>query len=87
MSDKLRQSRVKIFCPKCDEVYVPPNKDRLDGAFFGASLCQMFLKSYEKLIVLPPKVYHYVPKVYGFKVAGSRGSKYYQPAKTDMQLT
>jgi len=23
MSDKLRQNRVKVFCPKCEEMYIP----------------------------------------------------------------
>jgi casein kinase II subunit beta len=23
MNDKLRVSRVKVFCPKCEEIYVP----------------------------------------------------------------
>jgi len=87
MSDKLRQSRVKIYCPKCEEVYIPPAKSSLDGAYFGASLSHMFLQSYAKSIVLPPKVYYYQPKLYGFQVAGKRGSKYYQPATQEVQLT
>jgi casein kinase II subunit beta len=51
LSDKLRNSRVKIFCPKCDEVYMVqkylPAKNgvpagvhtatNLDGAYFGSS--------------------------------------------------
>ena len=79
MSDKVRTSRVKIYCPKCDEVYVPYNKTRLDGASFGTSAAMMFLQSYPSAIVLPPKVYFYEPIIHGFKVAGKRGSKYYEP--------
>jgi hypothetical protein len=25
-------------------------------------------------VVLPPKIYHYEPKIYGFKIVGKRGS-------------
>ena len=30
-------------------------------------------------MILPPKIYHYEPKIYGFKIQGKRGSKYFQP--------
>lgn len=79
LSDKVRTSRVKIYCPKCDEVYVPPSKTRLDGASFGTAIAMMFLQSYPKAIVLPPKVYYYEPVIHGFKLAGKRGSMYFEP--------
>ena len=63
MNDKLRISRVKVFCPKCEEVYVPQtNTSRvaaLDGAYFGTSVCHVFLQAYSHLIVLPPATYFY----------------------------
>lgn len=87
LSDKVRTSRVKIFCPKCDEVYVPHNKTRLDGASFGTSIALMFLNSYPTVIVLPPKVYSYEPTLHGFKIAGKRGSKYFQPSTKGVVIT
>ncbi len=30
-------------------------------------------------IILPPKIYHYEPKIFGFKIAGKRGSEYFKP--------
>jgi hypothetical protein len=30
-------------------------------------------------VILPPKIYYYEPKIYGFKIAGKRGSKYFEP--------
>lgn len=30
-------------------------------------------------IILPPKIYFYEPKIFGFKLAGKRGSKSFQP--------
>lgn len=48
MDDQLRRSRVKVFCPKCEEVYIPANLGQtrsvaLDGAYFGTSLANAFL--------------------------------------------
>ena len=80
MSDKLREGRTKVFCPKCEEVYIPQTKFNLDGAFFGPSLVHMFLEDYKSHIVLPPKIMMYEPRMFGFAIAGKRGSKYFRPA-------
>eukprot|EP00351_Strombidinopsis_sp_SopsisLIS2011_P001778 CAMPEP_0116879742 /NCGR_PEP_ID=MMETSP0463-20121206/11561_1 /TAXON_ID=181622 /ORGANISM="Strombidinopsis sp, Strain SopsisLIS2011" /LENGTH=90 /DNA_ID=CAMNT_0004529405 /DNA_START=1038 /DNA_END=1310 /DNA_ORIENTATION=- len=48
----------------------------LDGAYFGSSLPMIFLQSYPSAVVLPPVVQQYEPKIYGFKIAAKRGSKY-----------
>ena len=45
MSDDLRTSRVKVFCPRCDEVYLPKYRNiNIDGAYFGASFPHVMLK-------------------------------------------
>lgn len=87
MSDKIRTSRVKTYCPKCNEVYVPHNKTRLDGASFGTAIPMMFLYTYHTCIVLPPKVYYYEPDIHGFKIAGKRGSKYFVPNTQAVVIT
>ena len=51
----------------------------VDGAYFGTSFPHLFLQNYPLAVILPPKVYHYEPKIYGFKIAGKRGSKYFKP--------
>ena len=80
MSDSLKVSRFKVYCPRCEEVYVPKFKIvNIDGAFFGTSFPHHFLKHYKTAVILPPKIYHYEPKIYGFKIVGKRGSKYYDP--------
>jgi casein kinase II subunit beta len=61
MSDKLRGGRVKVLCPKCEEIYVPIRKFNLDGAFFGVSLPYMFLSFYKTVIVMSPMVSYYEP--------------------------
>ena len=86
MSDKLRSGRVKVYCPKCEEVYIPYNKFNLDGAFFGPSLAHMFLSEYKTQIILPPKIMLYEPRMFGFALAGKRGSKFFVGAKGAQQL-
>ena len=41
----------------------------------------MFLKHYPNAIVIPPKVYLYEPKIFGFKIQGKRGSMLHDPPK------
>eukprot|EP00929_Paragymnodinium_shiwhaense_P009979 TRINITY_DN114446_c0_g1_i1.p1 TRINITY_DN114446_c0_g1~~TRINITY_DN114446_c0_g1_i1.p1 ORF type:complete len:284 (-),score=54.23 TRINITY_DN114446_c0_g1_i1:99-950(-) len=68
MSEELGAMPVRIFCPKCEQVYSPKTKHReLDGAYFGASFPQIFLQSYPSLVPLdPPRAF--VPRVFGFKL-------------------
>jgi len=53
----------------------------IDGAYFGTSFPHAFIKHYPEAIILPPKIYYYEPKIFGFNVQGKRGSKYFEPAK------
>ena len=32
-------------------------------------------------VILPPKIYYYEPKIFGFKLSGKRGSKYFNPPR------
>jgi len=68
MSEELRASQVKVFCPKCDQVYSPKSKYKeLDGAYVGMSFPQIFLQSYRSLVPLePPRPF--VPRIFGFKL-------------------
>ncbi|MFS8029929.1 putative casein kinase II, regulatory subunit, casein kinase II subunit beta [Helianthus anomalus] len=68
-SDISRQSNVKIFCPKCEDIYTPQSRfqDNLDGAFFGSTFPHLFLMTYGHL--KPQKTSQdYIPRVFGFKV-------------------
>lgn len=86
LSDTLRTSRFKNFCPRCEEVYLPKSRQvNVDGACFGTSFPQAFLMHYPMAVILPPKIYHYEPKIFGFKIAGKRGSKYYNPPKGNVR--
>ena len=82
LSDALKTSRFKVFCPRGEEVYLPKFRSiNIDGAYFGTSLPHVFLKHYPNAIVIPPKVYLYEPKIFGFKIQGKRGSKLHDPPK------
>jgi casein kinase II subunit beta len=76
LSDELRTSRVKVFCPKCEEVYIPKFKSiNVDGAYFGTSVPHIFLKSFKEAVVLPPRIFNYEPKIHGFKLYKKAGSR------------
>ena len=85
-SDSLKVSRFKIYCPRCCEVYAPKFRTvTIDGAFFGSNFPHHFLTHYKTAIILPPKIYHYEPKIKGFKIVGKRGSKFYDPPKGNIE--
>ena len=68
-------------------MYIPTGTNRLDGAYFSSSLAHIFFQTYDKVIVLPPKVYFYEPQLFGFSMAGKRGSKYFEPERSNITDT
>lgn len=69
MSDQLRQSAAKVYCPRCREAFYPKSSrlEALDGAYFGTSFAHLFLLTYPHLVPQEsPRLY--VPRVYGFKI-------------------
>ena len=51
MSEELSVSRVKIFCPKCEDVYIPTSKFvDIDGAYFGKSFPIIFFQTFPELV-------------------------------------
>jgi hypothetical protein len=86
LSDTLRTSRFKTFCPRCEEVYIPKTREiNIDGAFFGTSFPHAFLKHYPLSVILPPKVHFYEPKIAGFNIKGKRGSKFFEAPTTNVK--
>lgn len=41
---------------------------------------------YPQTVILPPKIYYYEPKIFGFKIAGKRGSHYYNPPTGNVKM-
>ncbi|KAF5944064.1 hypothetical protein HYC85_018141 [Camellia sinensis] len=68
-SDIPRSSTVKIYCPKCEDIYYPRSKyqGNIDGACFGTTFPHLFFITYGHL--KPQKATQsYVPRVFGFKI-------------------
>ncbi|KAG5540006.1 hypothetical protein RHGRI_020292 [Rhododendron griersonianum] len=68
-SDVPRQSTIKIYCPKCEDIYSPRSRfqNNIDGAYFGTTFAHLFLMTYGHLN--PQKASQsYVPRVFGFKL-------------------
>ncbi|KAJ7536317.1 hypothetical protein O6H91_12G064300 [Diphasiastrum complanatum] len=68
-SDIPRTSTVKIYCPKCEDVYYPRSKyqGNIDGAYFGTTFPHLFLMTYPYL--KPAKSSQsYIPRIFGFKL-------------------
>lgn len=84
LSEDLAISRLKVYCPKCHEVYYPRLKlENVDGAYFGCSFPFIFLEEYPEFVTNDPVIY-YIPKVFGFKIYAKKGSKFNQNTnKTD----
>ena len=68
-SDIPRQRTVKIFCPKCSDIYFPKQTRHmnLDGCYFGTTFPHLFLHMYgDQQPTLPSE--DYTPRIYGFKL-------------------
>ncbi|ANB12814.1 casein kinase 2 regulatory subunit CKB2 [Sugiyamaella lignohabitans] len=69
LHDMPRQSTVKLYCPKCEDIYNPKSSrhSSIDGAYFGSSFPGMLFQVYPQLA--PSKSSErYVPKIFGFKI-------------------
>lgn len=75
MSESLKHSRVKVYCPKCNEVYISKKKcEDIDGAYFGPSFPFILLKTFEDMMP-KEKPKRFEPTIYGFKLYGGHGGK------------
>ena len=76
LSEELSTSRVKIYCPRCQEVYVPRQKHLdIDGAYFGLSFANILFKTYPDLYPKDGPL-TYQPLIFGFRIFGKKGSAY-----------
>lgn len=71
-SDLPNMSTVKLYCPKCEDIYNPKSSRHasIDGAYFGTSFHSIMFQVYPALN--PERsMRRYEPRVYGFKVHAS----------------
>ncbi|KAL2478303.1 Casein kinase II subunit beta [Forsythia ovata] len=68
-SDIQHSSTVKIYCPKCEDIYYPRSKyqGNIDGAYFGTTFPHLFLMTYGHLKPQKP-TQSYTQRVFGFKL-------------------
>lgn len=54
-SDMPGLDTVKLFCPNCNDIYIPPSSrfQGVDGAFFGTTFPHLFFQSYRELAPAP----------------------------------
>eukprot|EP00158_Paraphelidium_tribonemae_P000849 Partr_v1_DN23545_c0_g1_i1_m14433 putative casein kinase ii len=68
-TDSPYQKAVKLFCPKCEDIYTPRSSRHqyLDGAFFGTTFPHMLLQMFAEDV---PKrtADRYIPRIFGFKI-------------------
>ncbi|KPM12029.1 casein kinase II subunit beta-like protein 1 [Sarcoptes scabiei] len=70
LSDKHGVHTVRLYCPRCRDIYVPQFSSKfitLDGAFFGTSFPHMFFMVYPSQRPLPSTL-KFVPKLFGFRI-------------------
>jgi len=70
LSDIEGEAMVKMFCPKCDDIYEPKStkNKHTDGAFFGTSFPQMLFMAYPDNRPPPAKT-SWTPSLYGFVIS------------------
>jgi casein kinase II subunit beta len=72
LSDQPGQHTVKLYCPRCKEVYNPRSSrhQHVDGASFGTTFPHMLYAvhadAFESKALVP-----FVPRIYGFKIHSS----------------
>lgn len=67
--DTLREGSVKIYCPRCNDIYYPRSSRHrgIDGAYWGTTFPHLFLMTLPEN--KPSTVTQiYLPRIYGFKV-------------------
>ncbi|KAF2360980.1 Casein kinase II regulatory subunit [Trinorchestia longiramus] len=69
LTDVPGKAMVKLYCPKCCDVYVPRSSrhHHIDGSYFGTGFPHMFFMIFpERRPEKPEK--EFIPRLYGFKI-------------------
>jgi casein kinase II subunit beta len=71
LSDLPQQNNVKVYCPRCADVFSPRSRRRgvIDGAYFGTTFAHLLLMTHPEIVPAPDiKREVFVPRVFGFRV-------------------
>lgn len=83
-SDLPNTSTVKLYCPKCEDLYNPKSSRHasIDGAYFGTSFHSILFQVYPALV--PEKsLRRYEPRIYGFRVHAAAALARWQDKQRD----
>lgn len=69
LSDIPGEAMVKVYCPKCNDVYNPKSSrhQHTDGAYFGTGFPHMLFMVHPEYRPKKPTS-QFVPRLYGFKI-------------------
>lgn len=69
-SDNPGLMSVKLYCARCQDIYIPPNKrhQSTDGAYFGTSFPHFLMQVHADISPVEKNMEQYVPRIFGFKV-------------------
>jgi casein kinase II subunit beta len=72
-SDIVRESSVKVFCPKCNDIFYPRSSrhKQLDGAFWGTTFPHLLLLTIHNGPTPSERLNKYAPRIFGFRVRKS----------------
>jgi len=70
----LKRHSVKLFCPKCNDIYRSPPQPVIDGAYFGPAFPHMFLYEYTEYN-LSHQFKPFIQKAFGFRIRIPQGSR------------
>lgn len=76
LSDKLRAEIVRVFCPRCQDVYAPNPAlvgDTVDGAYFGPTFPHLLLLTRPDLVPRGTDAV-FEPRIFGFRVHDTAAS-------------
>ena len=74
VADDPKHGMVKLFCPKCRDVYnCQPDQRHIDGAFFGPTFPNLFFMAHEGKVP-HAAVEQFIPRLFGFRVHSSSKS-------------
>eukprot|EP00919_Chromeraceae_sp_WS-2016_P074094 GHVR01175305.1.p1 GENE.GHVR01175305.1~~GHVR01175305.1.p1 ORF type:complete len:229 (+),score=26.95 GHVR01175305.1:80-766(+) len=53
LSDVIKQSTTKTYCPRCQELYHPTSNrlSTIDGAFFGTTMAPLYFMTYPEVLI------------------------------------